>query len=54
MVISNRSFDIERNASRIWNVNAGSVVMIMMNRMRNSVPWNQMMAITTQDSAGMP
>jgi hypothetical protein len=25
-VISNRSFDIERTASRIWNVKAGSVV----------------------------
>src|SRR3981081_74712 len=54
IVISNRSFDIERMASRIWNVNAGSVVITMMKRMRNSVPWNQMMANTTQDSAGMP
>ena len=54
MVISNRSFDIERKASRIWNVKAGSVVITMMNRMRNSMPWNQMMAITTQESAGMP
>ena len=53
-VISNRSFDIERTASRIWNVKAGSVVTSMMKKMRNSVPWNQMMAITTQDSAGMP
>src|ERR1700712_3742071 len=26
----------------------------MMKRMRNSTPWNQMMANTTQDSAGMP
>ena len=54
IVISNRSFDIERNASSTWNVNAGSVVITMMNKMRNSMPWNQMMANTTQDSAGMP
>ena len=26
-------------------MNAGSVVMTMMKKMRNSVPWNQMMAI---------
>src|SRR5512142_3534863 len=26
----------------------------MMNSTRNSMPWNQMMANTTQDSAGMP
>ena len=54
MVISNRSFDIERKASRIWNVKAGRVVITMMNSTRNSMPWNQMMANTTQDSAGMP
>ncbi len=54
MVISNRSFDIERKASRIWKVKAGSVVITMMNSTRNSMPWNQMMANTTQDSAGMP
>ena len=54
MVISNRSFDIERKASRIWKVKAGSVVITMMKKMRNSMPWNQMMAMTTQDSAGMP
>ena len=33
---------------------AGSVVITMMKKMRNSVPWNQMMAMITQDSAGMP
>ena len=54
MVISNRSLDMERNASRIWKVKAGSVVITMMNSTRNSMPWNQMMANTTQDSAGMP
>ena len=54
IVISNRSFDIERKASRIWKVNAGKVVITMMKKMRNSMPWNQMMAMTTHDSAGMP
>jgi predicted TIM-barrel enzyme len=38
MVISNRSFDMERTASRIWKVKAGSVVTSMMKKMRNSVP----------------
>ena len=31
-------FDIERMASRIWKVKAGSVVITMMNSTRNSVP----------------
>jgi hypothetical protein len=35
-------------------VKAGKVVITMMKKMRNSTPWNQMMANTTQDSAGMP
>ena len=38
IVISNRSFDIERKASRIWKVKAGSVVITMMKKMRNSMP----------------
>ena len=38
MVISNRSFDIERKASRIWKVKAGSVVITIMNSTRNSMP----------------
>ena len=38
MVISNRSFDIERKASRIWKVKAGRVVITMMNSTRNSMP----------------
>ena len=38
IVISNKSFDIERKASRIWNVKAGSVVSTMMKKMRNSMP----------------
>ena len=33
---------------------AGSVVITMMKSTRNSMPWNQMMANTTHDSAGMP
>ena len=33
---------------------AGSDVTVMMKKMRGSVPWNQMIANTTQDSAGMP
>ena len=32
----------------------GSVVITMMKKMRNSMPLNQMIAITTHDSAGMP
>ena len=35
-------------------MNAGNVVITMMKKMRNSMPLNQMIAITTQDSAGMP
>ena len=54
IVISYRSFDIERSASRIWKVKAGSVVITMMKNTRNSMPLNQMMANTTQDRAGMP
>ena len=30
------------------------MVITMMNSTRNSMPWNQMMANTTHDSAGMP
>ena len=38
ITISTRSFDMPRKASSTWNVNAGSDVTVMMNKMRGSVP----------------